>query len=267
MVGHLGVLRQKRPVQVGAHEVLVADAIGFVGLVVAAAHRRRHQSERLDTRPEARAARMVLVAHHRERRQRRAQHDIVDQAVGRTARGALGGYVDDAEPLHHFVAKQPFSPEDLIAPADGQQHAAVLHVRAKLVAHAHELARCKALLAVGATAQKHEIDAGQVDRFAMVHPANLHRDAAPAQPLRQNAHVAPVAVQVEQIGEEMRDDDAGCRRGGIGGGAVGGNGGGSGGSRWDAGDGGGASLFAGGKRRLLRHGRAGCGRSDRCGNG
>ena len=216
---------------------------------------------------------MVLVAHHRERRQRRAQHDVVDQAVGRTARGALGGHVDDAEPLHHFVAEQPLSPENLIAPADGQQHAAVLHVRAKLVAHAHELARCKALLAVGATAQKHEVDAGQVDRFAMARPANLHRDAAPAQPLRQNAHVAPVAVQVEQIGEEMRDDDAGdCRggRGDIGGDAVGGNrvgGSRSSRSRRDAGDGGDASLFTERKSRLLRHGRTGCGCSDRCGNG
>ena len=40
----------------------------------------------------------------------------------------------------------------------------------------------------------------------MVHTADLHGDAAPRQALLQHAHVAAVAVQVQQVGEQMRDD-------------------------------------------------------------
>ena len=40
----------------------------------------------------------------------------------------------------------------------------------------------------------------------MVHTADLHGDAAPCQALLQHAHVAAVAVQVQQVGEQVRDD-------------------------------------------------------------
>ena len=40
----------------------------------------------------------------------------------------------------------------------------------------------------------------------MVHAADLGGDAAPRQALLQHAHVAAVAVQVQQVGEQMRDD-------------------------------------------------------------
>ena len=40
----------------------------------------------------------------------------------------------------------------------------------------------------------------------MVHAADLRGDAAPCQALLQHAHVAAVAVQVQQVGEQVRDD-------------------------------------------------------------
>ena len=95
--------------------------------------------------------------------------------------------------------------ENLVAAADGQQHAAVLHVGVQLLAHAHELSRREPLLAVGAAAQHDEVDAGKVDGLAMVDALDLHGDAAPAKTLLEDAHVAAVAVQVEQVGEEVRD--------------------------------------------------------------
>ena len=102
--------------------------------------------------------------------------------------------------------------ENLVAAADGQQDAAVLHVGMQLLAHVHELGRRQALLAVGAASQHDEVDAGEVDGLAVVDALDLHGDAAPAQALFEDAHVATVPVQVEQVGEEVRDGEGGGGR-------------------------------------------------------
>lgn len=57
-----------------------------------------------------------------------------------------------------------------------------------------------------AAAHHDQVDAGKVDGVAVVHAADLHGDAAPCQALLQHAHVAAVAVQVQQVGEQVRDD-------------------------------------------------------------
>ena len=79
----------------------------------------------------------------------------------------------------------------------------------QVVAHAHEVLRGKPLLAVRAPAQEHQVDARQVHVLAVVHAAHLHGDAALARPALEHFDVPAVAVQVEQVGEEVRDHERG----------------------------------------------------------
>ena len=148
---------------------------------------------------------MVLVTHHGFVGQGAAQGDVAYQSVARGA-GASRGHAHQAQAGHLLAVHQPLAAQHLVAAANGQQRAHVLHVCVKLVAHGHDVGTGQLLLAVGAAAHHDQVDAGKVDGVAVVHATNLHGDAAPCQALLQHAHVAAVAVQVQQVGEQVSDD-------------------------------------------------------------
>ena len=148
---------------------------------------------------------MVLVTHHGFVGQGAAQGDVAYQSVARGA-GASRGHANQAQAGHLLAVHQPLAAQHLVAAANGQQRAHVLHVCVKLVAHGHDVGTGQLLLAVGAAAHHDQVDAGKVDGVAVVHATNLHGDAAPCQALLQHAHVAAVAVQVQQVGEQVSDD-------------------------------------------------------------
>ena len=105
-VSNFGILRKKRAVEIGTDHPAIEHTIGLVGIVVAVTTRRNHRAERLHPIREVRSARMVLIPHHRMRRERRGEHDVVDKAVGGRA-GAARLDADDVEPGNFLVAEQP----------------------------------------------------------------------------------------------------------------------------------------------------------------
>ena len=191
--------------QVRSQHVLVAHAVLLGLLVVAQARVRDNGAERLHALVEVRAACVVLVTHHGFVGQGAAQGDVAYQSVARCA-GASRGHAHQAQAGHLLSVHQPLAAQHLVAAANGKQRAHVLHVCVKLVAHGHDVGTGQLLLAVGAAAHHDQVDAGKVDGVAVVHAADLHGDAAPCQALLQHAHVAAVAVQVQQVGEQVRDD-------------------------------------------------------------
>ena len=82
-----------------------------------------------------------------------------------------------------------------------------------IIAHAQQLSGRKALLAVGTASQEHDVDGVQVDILTVTHVHDLHRNAAPRAATLQDAHVAKVSVQVQQIWEEMGYAQNAVRRG------------------------------------------------------
>ncbi len=202
--------------QIGAHRIAETHAIVLPLVVVAPPRRRRHLPERFHARTQVGAARMVLVAHHGQACQGGMQNDVANEAVGRRA-GATSLDVDQSQALHCFVAQKPRAAQNLIAAADGQKNAIGFHEEAQVVLHAHEFFGSQSLLAVGAAAHERQIDVGQVHGITAAHTLHLHRNVPPAAALLQNAHVAAIAVQVEQVGEQVRYHQ---RRGGGSGGKI-----------------------------------------------
>ena len=164
---------------------------------------------------------VVLIAHDGMGGQRRFEHHVVDETVGRRA-GAARLHVDEAKAGHKLVAPQPLATENLVAPADGKQRAVSFHIGGQLVAHRQQLLAGKLLLAIGAAAHENEVDLGEVHRLSVLDAAHFHGDATPAQALFQDAHVAAVAVEVQQVGQHMGDNDGrlGSGGGGSGSGCV-----------------------------------------------
>ena len=191
--------------QVRAQHVLVAHAVLLGLLVVAQARVGHHGAEGLHALVKVRAACVVLITHHGLVGQGAAQRDVVHQSVARGA-GAPRGHAHQAQAGNLLAVHQPLAAQHLVAAANGQQRAHVLHVCVKLAAHGHDVGAGQLLLAVGAAAHHDQVDAGKVDGVAVVHTADLRGDAAPRQALLQHAHVAAVAVQVQQVGEQVRDD-------------------------------------------------------------
>ena len=161
---------------------------------------------------------MVLVSHHRMRRERRGEHDVVDEAIGGCAR-ATRLDANDVEPRNLLIAEQPSLAENLIPAADGEHRPVLFHVRGELVFHAHELRRRELLLTIGAAAEKHQVDVAKIDGLTIFDALHLDGNPAPRKALAQDAHVATVAVEVQQVGEHVGYHDGGSSlltpRGGL----------------------------------------------------
>ena len=201
--------------QVGAQHVAVQHAVRLVVIIVAMADRRCHGAEWTNFLTQVCAAGMVLVADHRALRDRGGEDHVVDEAVARSALGAHRGHVDDAEALDRVLAQKPLAPQDLVAAADREQDAVVLDEARQVVAHAQQFLGREALLAVGAAAEEHDVGGGKVAGLAVLDAAHLHGDAALARTIGQDGHVAAVAVEVEQVGEQMGDDQRLLLGGGV----------------------------------------------------
>ena len=195
--------------EVGAENLEIKRAVGLVGVIVAVPDRGNHRAEGLHSFREVRSARVVLVSHHRMRRERRGEHDVVDKAVGGRA-GTARLDADDIEPGDFLVAEQPSLAENLIPAADGKHRPVLFHVGGELVFHAHKLRRREFLLTIGATTEKHEVDIAKIDGLTIFDAPHLDGNPAPCKTLAQDAHVTAVAVEIQQVGKHVGDHDGSC---------------------------------------------------------
>ena len=95
--------------------------------------------------------------------------------------------------------------EQLVAAAHGPQHAAILHVGGELGPLGQQVLAHDALLAVGPSANEHDVNVAKARAVVHVHLAHLALDAAPLEALPQHQDVAAVPVEVQQLGIEVRD--------------------------------------------------------------
>ena len=127
-VGELGVLGQRRAMQVRADDALVDQALKAIVAVVAGA-RDDGRSERRGIGVQKRAAAMVLESHKGLRCQVGFDGYVADQAVG--AAYGFGG--NDPQTLNAILAHIVRTAEQLIAATDGEQRAAILNIGCDLV--------------------------------------------------------------------------------------------------------------------------------------
>ena len=92
--------------------------------------------------------------------------------------------------------------------AYGEQRAAVLHEGGELRALGQKALAHDALLAVGAAAYEGDVGVGEARRLAEVHLLDDGLYAAPCHAAAQHQDVSRVAVEVQQLGEEMDDLEA-----------------------------------------------------------
>ena len=95
--------------------------------------------------------------------------------------------------------------QELVAAADGHEDAAVLDEGANLLADGQQVVTDDALVAVGATANEGDVDVTEAGPLAGVDLANVTADASPLHALAQAQDVAGVAVEVQQLGEQVGD--------------------------------------------------------------
>src|SRR6266849_5451401 len=178
VVGQVRVLRQQRAVKVGAQDASLQAAFGVVLAVVAEAH--AHASEGLGLRPEVGAAAVILEADESRRLE-----------VGQLA---IGGLV--------VVAEQ------LVAATDGE-HASAGGYRALewSLLRLEEVVVHERLLAILAAAEEEDIDVFHAPGGATPELDEARIVVAPFGALEQGEDVAPIAVDVHEVGVKPNDGE------------------------------------------------------------
>src|ERR1700687_4121064 len=206
MVGQVRVLGQQRAVKVGAEDASLDAAFGVVLTVVAKAH--AHTSEGLGLGPEISAAAMVLEADE-GRRLEVGQVGIHDHVADEAPLAGLGAHVDEAD------AREPLAigglvvvAEQLIAATNSEHARAVGHrAREWSLLVLEEVVVHERLLAILAAPEEEHVD--------LVHalggsPPELDEArivVAPFGALEQRKDVAPIAVDVHEVGVQPTDGE------------------------------------------------------------
>ena len=149
VIGNGGVLAQKRSMQISADAVAIQGSVAARIIVIAVAHIGNHLAKRLQGGTDLRATGVILVPHYRLRGKLRFQRDIFNKAI-ETGPCADRLQVEDGKTLHRFIAHKPIAAQNLVAPANSQEHSVVFHVCAQIFAHAQQNLGCQLLLTVGA---------------------------------------------------------------------------------------------------------------------
>ena len=194
--------------RVGGEHVVVACALGLVLAVIAVAL--YHHAERRDILTEIGFARVILKADHDGAAAlgRCAVHVVADHALFR----ADGVHIDRTDEVElHAVPRFVILAEHLVAAADGEKHLLLLNSGADVLALAGgEVAQQHLLLEVLSAADEENVVLVHIERLtdrALVH---IDADAAALQTALHRDNVAPVTVQIENVGVKMADIQFHC---------------------------------------------------------
>ena len=126
------------------------------------------------------------------------------RSVADKARGAaIGVEVHEPKAADPLVPHEVGVAQELVATADGRQHAPVLHEGAELGALRQELVADDALLTVGPSAYEGYVHVREGRALAHVDLAHLAADPAPGHAAPENEDVARVAVEVQELRIEV----------------------------------------------------------------
>src|SRR5229473_5013352 len=206
VVGEVRVLGQERTVQVGPQDSTLQAAFGVVLTVVAEAH--AHVPQGFGLRPEERAAAVVLETDEGRGRDV-GQVGVDDDIADESALACVGADVDQADAGESLaLAGLVVVAEELVAAADGENACAGgdgalerrLFVLDKVFIH-------ERLLAVLPAAEEENVDlVHSLGRFATeLDEARLI--VAPFGALEQGEDVAPIAVDVHEVGVQPADGE------------------------------------------------------------
>ena len=120
----------------------------------------------------------------------------------------LGGDVEDARPEEFADKGRAVGvPQVLVPAAHGEERGARADDVPQPAIEPLEAGGHGHLLAVGPATHEDDVRVGRPAFRVGADGTNLDLHAAPSRPLDQRAHVSAVAVQVEQLGEEVGDDE------------------------------------------------------------
>src|SRR5439155_994119 len=193
------VLGEARSVEIATDHFSLYRALGLVFAVVAVSGDDR--SERLRAGAEVRPPRVVLEPN--ERSVGRIHQQIAHEALPAGA----SGHVENAQPWYRGAdLRHVLVSEELIAAADREDRGAALdglpQARAVL---AHQIGADDVLPLILAAAEEPHVRPLRVGPLANGVGAHLDADAPPFRALGERDDVAAVAVDVHQVGIEVRD--------------------------------------------------------------
>ena len=123
------------------------------------------------------------------------QDDIVNQ----TGAALLCIQVNKGKTLNAPVIRVVIMAQKLIAAADSDHYAVVLHIVFEIFLYAAESVADQHLLPVGAAAQKHNIKGGKINVVLKLEFHSFCLDASPLAAFHHALDISPVPVQIQEV--------------------------------------------------------------------
>ena len=186
--------------QISADHIFVEDAFaGVLSVVAVAAENCAERSVASDIGPAA----VVLKAHDLIG-QFLGERLISEDDVGNQARRAVFRVeVQKRKPLHLSIRRVVIVAEKLVAAADRENRTAVFHIVVKFLLHFLQPGTDDLLLPVGTAAEQDDVCSGEGYAVVKIVFRNMCIDPAPFAAHAETLDIAPVAVEIQKVREEV----------------------------------------------------------------